>query len=59
MAYEYYRMMKRNKELEAELELEKVAHQNTKRKMQGLIVVQQQEIDILKKTIFETNPPHS
>lgn len=52
MMYEYYRMMKRNKELETELELEKVAHQNTRRKMQNVMAIQQQEIEILKKTIF-------
>ena len=35
--------------------MERVAHQNTKRKMGGVIQGQQQEIEVLKRAIFETN----
>ena len=44
MLNDYYKMMKKCKELETELEIERTAHQNSRRKMQVTIMVQQQEI---------------
>lgn len=55
MMNHFYKMMKYNKELEAAIKMERAAHESTKRKMQNIIGIQQQEIEILKKTIFETN----